>query len=373
MTDSRVRSFGELSGDTNPIHLDREAARRSGFRDRVAHGALLLAEVSRVIGRELPGDFSLWLSSEVDFRAPVYIGDELDIEARVEHVSPAFGIIALRIQAYRVKDRVEVLRVEAKVKTLDQQMAISYTPLAEQRVLITGASRGLGRMLTTRLLAAGARVVGVYRSSEPDVGELLPPDGKDARHRLELHKCDVSDSTQLEKLFATLTHDPLHSFVHAASPRVEEVPLERLEWDVVRPHLETAVKGGLEVVRRCLPHFEKTGTGRVILIGSEAVHDPRPNWVHYVTAKSALLGMARSLAVELAPLGATVNVVSPGAVFTSDMFPNTVKTVIRNQTPLKRLVTEEEVAEVVCFLLEAGGSFITGSNVPMTGGRVFLS
>jgi 3-oxoacyl-[acyl-carrier protein] reductase len=137
--------------------------------------------------------------------------------------------------------------------------------------------------------------------------------------------------------------------------------------------METVVKGGLDLVRRCLPHFEETGTGRVVLIGSEAVHDPAPNWTHYVTAKSALLGMARSLAVELAPLGTTVNVVSPGAVHTSDLFASTAKTVIKNQTPLKRLVSEEEISEVVAFLLEAGGSFITGSNIPMTGGRVFLS
>jgi NAD(P)-dependent dehydrogenase (short-subunit alcohol dehydrogenase family) len=72
-------------------------------------------------------------------------------------------------------------------------------------------------------------------------------------------------------------------------------------------------------------------------------------------------------------LGATVNVVSPGAVHTSDLFPATVKAIVKNQTPLRRLVTEEEIAEVVEFLLGAGGSFITGSNIPMTGGRIFLS
>jgi 3-oxoacyl-[acyl-carrier protein] reductase len=373
VTEARVRAFGELSGDTNPIHMEEDAARRAGFRKRVAHGALLLAEVSRIIGRELPGEGSLWMSAEVDFRAAVYIGDELSLEARVEHVTPAFGIVALSIRAFRAADRVEVLRVHAKVKTVDEQMPLSFTPIDQQRVLVSGASRGLGKTITTRLLAAGAKVIGLYRGTPPDLDEVVGDAGSGARDRLVVRKCDVSRSDDVAHLFEYLGDDPLHGFVHAASPRVEEVPIEKLEWESVQPYIETVVKGGFEIVRRSLPYFEKTGTGRVILIGSEAVHDPRPGWGHYVTAKSALLGMARSLAVELAPLGATVNVVSPGAVHTSDLFPATVKAIVKNQTPLRRLVTEEEIAEVVEFLLEAGGSFITGSNIPMTGGRIFLS
>lgn len=367
-----MRAFSELSGDTNPIHMDRAAARRSGFRARVAHGALLLAEVSRVIGLELPGAGSLWLSSDVDFRAPVFIGDELELVARVEHATPAFGIVSLGIRVFRTADGTEVLRVHAKVKIVEQQMALSYTPIEEQTVLVSGATRGVGQSLTTRLLSAGARVVGLYRATAPDVEQLLPEGDDGARERLTLVQCDVADSAQVASLFDSLEGD-VNSFVHAASPRVEEVALAELEWDAVRPYIETVVKGGLEIVRHLLPHFASTGSGRVVLIGSEAVHDPTPNWTHYVTAKSALLGMARALAVDVAQHGATVNVVSPGAVHTSDMFASTQKTVITNQTPLKRLVTEEEIAEVVTFLLEAGGSFITGSNIPMTGGRIFLS
>lgn len=279
----------------------------------------------------------------------------------------------MSIRAFRVGDRTEVLRLHAKVKTLEQQMPLSYTPLNQQTVLVSGATRGVGQMLTSRLLASGARVVALYRATEVDPAELLPEGDTGAETRLELHKCDVTDSDQVAQLFERLGDRRVNSFVHAASPRAQDVSLEDLGWEVVQPYVETVVKGGLEIVRRCLPHFKETGTGRVVLIGSEAVHDPKPNWTHYITAKSALLGMARALAVELAPLGTTVNVVSPGALHTSDMFSSTAKTILANQTPLKRLVTEEEIAEVVAFLLEAGGSFITGSNIPMTGGRVFLS
>lgn len=370
--EERVRDFATVSGDSNPIHMDGDAARRAGFRGRVAHGAILLSELSRVIGMELPGPGSLWISSEIDFRAPVYVGDEIDLEAVVEHVSPAFGLVVLRIEGRRAQDGAEVLRGLANIKTVDEQMALSFTPLDQQKVLVTGGTRGVGRLITSHLLARGARVVAVYRSSEPAIDDLLPAGDSTASDRLTIVKCDVSNSAEVETLFAGLGDEPIHSVVHAASPRVEDIPLEDLEWEAMSPFFETFIKGGLDLVRRSIPHFRETGTGRVVFIGSEAVHQPKAQWTHYVTAKSAFLGLARALAVELADMGATVNVVSPGAVHTSDLFPASAKTLIKNATPLKRLVSEEEIAEVVTFLLEAGGSFITGSNIPMTGGRIFL-
>jgi len=240
-------------------------------------------------------------------------------------------------------------------------------------VLVTGGTRGIGATISRALLASGAEVVALYRSSEPTLTDLLPEDDPTASDRLLVRQCDVADSDSVAALFESLADRPVHSVVHAASPQVRDIPLEELEWDEVSPFMDTLVKGGLEIVRRCIPGFRETGTGRVVFIGSEAVHDPKAQWIHYATAKSALLGLARSLAVELASYGATANVVSPGAVHTSDLFSASAKSIMKNATPLRRLVTEEEVAQVVLFLLEAGGSFVTGTNIPMTGGRVFLS
>jgi 3-oxoacyl-[acyl-carrier protein] reductase len=140
---------------------------------------------------------------------------------------------------------------------------------------------------------------------------------------------------------------------------------------VLQGFLATYVKGGLELVQRLMPSFQESGAGRVVFIGSEAVQSPRKHWAHYVTAKSAYLGLMRALSVELAEFGATVNLVSPGLLHTSDVLPDNVKTLTRNATPLKRLASEEEVAEVVLFLLEKGGSFISGSDIPLSGARVF--
>ncbi len=86
-----VDDFAAASGDRNPIHMRRDAARAHGFPDRVAHGAILIAEVSRIIGLELPGPGALWISSEFEFIRPVYVGSEVEVEAGVRHVSPRSG------------------------------------------------------------------------------------------------------------------------------------------------------------------------------------------------------------------------------------------------------------------------------------------
>jgi len=89
--------FIALSGDANPLHADAAFARSRGFRDRVVHGALLGAFVSELIGMRLPGRRSQLASLTLDFAAPTYPGDRLEIEATVKSVHPATRVVVLRI------------------------------------------------------------------------------------------------------------------------------------------------------------------------------------------------------------------------------------------------------------------------------------
>lgn len=368
-----VADFAQLSGDDNPLHVDRAAARRLGFNREVAHGAILLAELSRIIGTELPGPGSLWLSSEIDFTAPVYVGDHITVAVEVEHVSLALDIVLLAVHAYRSGSSQAVLRGQAKVKVLKDFAPMTHIPLEDQHVLVTGGTQGLGAAVTRFLADQGARVTAVYRSNDGAAEEFAG--AVDAEDRLTVQRCDVADPDAVQALFAGFdpTTNPVHGFVHAASPRPLDIAFEELEWAHVAPFLETGVRGAFEVVQRCLPHFEALGTGRVVLVGSEATVAPRKGWTPYVTGKGALTGLSRALAVELPKYGATVNLVAPGLLHTSDVLPDNVKSMTRNATPLKRLVSEEEVAEVIGFLLGRGGSFMNGATLPMTGGRIFFS
>lgn len=367
-----IDDFASVSGDDNPLHMDSIAARRMGFGRRVAHGAILLSELSRVIGTEFPGPGSLWLSSDIEFQAPVYMGDDVELCLTIEHVSTALDIVLLSVEARSLRDEKVVLTGTAKIKVLKDFAPMTQIPIEDQHILVSGGTRGLGATVARLLVGRGARVIALYRSDEASAQSLLADVADD---RLTVHRCDLADPRAIQDLFATLspTEDPIHGFVHAASPPLRDVPLAELDWADVARFIDTCVRGGFELARACLPHFEAAGYGRAVMIGTEATQAPRAGWTHYVTAKTALTGLVRALAVELPRVGATANVVSPGLLHTSDVLEGTAKSLVRNATPLKRLATEEEVAEVVAFLLGQGGSFINGATLPVTGGRVLFS
>ena len=86
--DALVRAFAQVSGDLNPIHLDDEGAGRSRFGQRIAHGAILGAIISRVLGMEMPGMGTVYLGQTCTFKLPVYIGDTVRLEATIVELLP---------------------------------------------------------------------------------------------------------------------------------------------------------------------------------------------------------------------------------------------------------------------------------------------
>jgi len=98
ISDKDVRTFAEISGDKNPVHLDDEFAAQTFFKKRIAHGALSGALISAVLGMVMPGPGTIYLSQTLNFKAPVYIGEE--ITARLE------------VTAYRANKRITTLKTE---------------------------------------------------------------------------------------------------------------------------------------------------------------------------------------------------------------------------------------------------------------------
>jgi acyl dehydratase len=93
-----IDAFARLSGDHNPLHTDRAFATAHGFPDRVAHGAYLAALVSRFVGMELPGRRSLLLSLKLDFTAPTFPGDTLEISGRIDSTHPEGRVVSLKLR-----------------------------------------------------------------------------------------------------------------------------------------------------------------------------------------------------------------------------------------------------------------------------------
>ncbi|MFP5527292.1 MaoC family dehydratase [Peptococcus simiae] len=98
MTDDDVQSFAEISLDRNPLHLDDDAARRSIFGQRVAHGILSAGLISAVIGTQLPGKDTIYLEQTLKFTAPVFIGDQITAKVTVTNKNDAKHIIQLKTQ-----------------------------------------------------------------------------------------------------------------------------------------------------------------------------------------------------------------------------------------------------------------------------------
>jgi 3-hydroxybutyryl-CoA dehydratase len=98
VTDEDVRLFAQVSGDHNPIHLDDAYAAQTRFQQRIAHGALLASYISNIIGNEIPGHGSIYLSSNLRFRAPTFIGDMVTTVATVLSIrtdKPVFTLVCV--------------------------------------------------------------------------------------------------------------------------------------------------------------------------------------------------------------------------------------------------------------------------------------
>jgi 3-hydroxybutyryl-CoA dehydratase len=95
VTLEQMRAFAELSGDENPLHVDDSFARHKGYEGRVVYGALLVAKISQLIGMKLPGRDSVWASLSLDFKRPLYVGREAEVEGTVTSVHRATGLVEL--------------------------------------------------------------------------------------------------------------------------------------------------------------------------------------------------------------------------------------------------------------------------------------
>lgn len=101
---SDMAAFAALSGDRNPLHIDDDFARSRGMAGRVVYGGLLVAQVSRLLGMELPGRDGVWVGLKMDFRAPLYVDEDATLEGTVDRVSEAAALVRLKL-SIRAGDR----------------------------------------------------------------------------------------------------------------------------------------------------------------------------------------------------------------------------------------------------------------------------
>jgi 3-oxoacyl-[acyl-carrier protein] reductase len=378
-----VEAFARLSGDYNELHVDDEFAARTEFSQRVVHGFLHASLLSTLVGMKIPGRGALYLSQNIEFTAPVFIGDTVKATATITRIDKITRIIAMDMRIENQKGA-EVLRGEARAKVL--RLAQSPTPLDKgdfaamsqmlegKTALITGASRGIGRAIAALLAAHGARVFINYHRSQKAALELVG-EIEEAGGKAEAIRADVTRQEEIEEMIARACQTGgLDILVNNAGPKILSSSFDRLEWSDMDEAYGAIVGSTFRVIQAALPHLRESEGNIVNLLTSAALGRTAHNWLPYVAAKSALIGLSKNLAQELGPDGIRVNMVSPSMVdtdLTADI-PERIRQMMVSRTPLRRLATTENVANAVLFLVSPMADFITGDNLLVTGGEIML-
>lgn len=220
-----------------------------------------------------------------------------------------------------------------------------------RRALVTGVSSGIGAAITSALLAEGWHVVGLSRTAPAEA------------HRHLTHvPVDIADAEALAQTLAQLA--PVDAVIHAAGIlRVGAIGAQNLADGAAmwRLHVEAAT----QLVESFAPRLPDGG--RIVLIGSRTAGGS-PGRAQYAATKAALVAMARSWALELAPRAITVNVVAPGATETPMLRDPSRSAVAPRMPPMGRFVQPEEIAALTLFLLSKGAASLTGQQIVVCGG-----
>lgn len=240
--------------------------------------------------------------------------------------------------------------------------------------LITGSARGLGRMAATLLAEAGWAVALNFRKNEIAAKELCSR-LKEAGLVAEIFRGDLTRREEVESLVRGVLDrfGRVDALIHAVGPFIRR---RRRFADYTPEEIDELIDGNfrsaLHTVRAVLPHMRRQGNGRIILFGfGRAGEAPAwPDRAVYAAAKTGLVSFVKSVAVEEAPFGITINMVCPGDIVGENK-EKRIKEVIGerdSETPRGRPGSGEDVARVIRFLCEPDSDFVTGNIINVTGG-----
>jgi 3-oxoacyl-[acyl-carrier protein] reductase len=382
ITASDVLKFVEMTGDDNPLHLDRAYAETTSFKDIVVHGMLGASFISTVIGTKLPGKGALWVSQNMEFLLPVRLGDVLTISATVLKKHNRERLLELDTQIINQNNQV-ILTGVGKVKLLvTAEPEIARAVNDRPRVaIVTGGAGGIGKSICQRLAADGFDVVVNYRGQADRAAQIAREINEAAasteigqhRGRALAVRADIATETGAQELYssAVKAFGAVSVLVNNASPRINAKLFMATDWDDVQHQIDVQVKGAFLMTRAVVQEMGASKWGRIVNITSQVLDGPPSvTWTGYAMAKGALQVFSNYMAAELGPQGITVNCVSPGMCETTLIGDITEKAqlMIARQTPLRRLAKPNDVAAAVAFLVSKDADFINGDTIAVNGG-----
>ncbi|MEN9359874.1 MAG: hypothetical protein RL095_1409 [Verrucomicrobiota bacterium] len=239
-----------------------------------------------------------------------------------------------------------------------------------QNVLVSGGTRGIGRGIAEAFLREGACVL-VSSSSGGKPWEELQAAHPEALAAGRLHHLafDVADFAQCEAAFAKLPFEKLDVLVNSAGIRKDSIvgAMPVADWQRV---LDVNLTGTFNLSKLAVMKMSRARYGRIVNITSPCSHFGFEGQSNYAASKAGQIALARSLSKEVARRNITVNGVSPGFIGTELIadLPAELAAKYKEQVPLKRFGTVEEVASCVLFLASKEASYVTGATLEVTGG-----
>ncbi len=244
-----------------------------------------------------------------------------------------------------------------------------FKSLSGKRALVTGASRGIGRAIALSLARAGADIVLHYASNEQAANDT--------------ERAIRSMHVNCTRLKVDLTHPDRIAALNADDFKVDLLVLNaslqyRTKWNEIplneaQDQLNCNFLSSLCLIQRVVPHMMKIGWGRIVAIGSVQEAKPHPDMLVYAASKAAQTNMVRSLAVQLAPYGITVNSVAPGVIQTDRnkvaLADTDYAEKVMASIPLGFCGQPEDCAAAVLLLCADEGRYITGQNLFVDGGK----
>lgn len=233
--------------------------------------------------------------------------------------------------------------------------------------LVTGGAKGIGCAIVKRLLSDGYKVAFTYNNSEEKAKKLCADSGADCK----AYKLDITDSNAVNSVVDDIekTFGEIAVLVNNAGI-AEQALFTDITDEMWHRMTETNLSGAFYCSRAVLKYMINRKTGKIINIASIWGETGGSCEVHYSASKAGLIGMTKALAKEVGLSGITVNSVSPGVILTDMIshFDEDTMNSLKEETPLNKIGTPEDIAGAVSFLASKDADFITGQNISVNGG-----
>jgi NAD(P)-dependent dehydrogenase (short-subunit alcohol dehydrogenase family) len=250
---------------------------------------------------------------------------------------------------------------------------VVFPSLKERVVIITGAGQGIGRTFAKAFAAAGARAV-IAELNEKKAADVSAEIMKAGGEALAV-TTDVADDASIKEMIEIVEDEygRIDVLINNAGifSTLEMRPFDQIPLDEWERVLRVNLTGPFLCARAVLPAMRRAKWGRIINMASGAVRLGRPNYLHYIATKSALMGMSLSMARELGADNITVNAILPGATFTEierkTITPEQKERIVAMQC-IPRAEVPEDLVGAALFLASDAARFVTGQSINLDGG-----